>query len=53
MFFVTVILVILGVVFLGWGLREHSREIMYLAVCFFMAAIGTGIIEFFAMSVLL
>lgn len=50
MFFVTVILLILAAVFFVWGYRTRSRETMYLAVCFLFAALGTGVIEFFALS---
>ncbi len=50
MFFVTIILVILGVVFAVWGVRAHSKETIYLALCFFAAALGTGVIEFFALT---
>lgn len=50
MFFVTVILLLLAVVFAVWGRRAHSRETMYLGLCFLAAAIGTGIIEFFALT---
>lgn len=50
MFFVTVILLILSIVFYIWGVRSHSKETKYLGVCFFLAAIGTGVIEFFALT---
>lgn len=50
MFFVTIILLILAVVFVIWGRRSGSRETMYLGICFFLAALGTGVIEFFALA---
>lgn len=50
MFFVTIFLVILAVVFMIWGSRSESHETFYLGVCFLLAAVGTGIIEFFALT---
>lgn len=49
MYFVTVILVLLSLFFVYRGLHGH-HEFLYLAFCFFMAALGTGIIEFLAFS---
>lgn len=52
MFFVTIILCILGTIFVIWGKRAHSKETKMLGVCFFLAAIGTGVIEYFALSIM-
>ncbi len=50
MFFVTIILLILAVVFAVWGFRSGSKETLYLGGCFLLAALGTGVVEFFALS---
>ncbi|MBI1907847.1 hypothetical protein HYS28_00295 [Candidatus Uhrbacteria bacterium] len=52
MFFVTIILIVLTIVFYIWSKRAHNHELLYLAICFLLAAIGTGIVEFFALSAL-
>lgn len=50
MFFVTPVLLIMSVIFYMWGVKEHAKEPKYLALCFLLAALGTGVIEYIALT---
>gem|GEM_PF-6365950 len=52
MFFLPVICVVLGIGFFIQGRRHHSPPMVGLGWCFVLAALGTGLITFFALNTL-
>lgn len=52
MLFVTIFLVILSITFIGIGVRFSKRDMTRIGLIFLISALGTGMITFFALSVL-
>ena len=50
MFFVTPVLLVMSVIFYIWGVKDHAKEPKYLGLCFLLAAVGTGVIEYIVLS---
>lgn len=50
MFFLPVICLILGIFFYVVGRRHHEQRMTALGVCLVFAALGTGLITFFALN---
>lgn len=51
MYFIVGFLLFLSIVFGIMALRSHhGDEYKFLAICFFMAALGSGLVTFFAMQ---